>query len=158
MGFRCAWIACKGWDVDTLIARSGRKRVADEPTEVDLGVYAVEGLGWAVLVGSGTQHFLKIDWEDAVSWSAETEVLYFAVNDTVMVSGLSALRNGEQVWSVSCNASEGEAPAESSGELPDVAQNAMADAEEAYETPADVGQALTGYRHDSVANGIPLDS
>ena len=111
-------------------------------------MFALQANGWALLAGDGSDYLGRIEWDDAVAWSRETEVLYFATNDTVMVGGLSNLRGGEEVWAVSCDASGGDAPARGVGELPELVQRVLDAESDGYEVPAEVGKALTGFRHD----------
>ena len=164
MGFRVSWIARRGSSTAELLKAANRYPTGERHDFPDIGCYLVELPGddnapWVMLIASGTDNFADLADESARLLSEDgSETIYFWCSDTVMSTELVCFRNGTESWSVKYDCETGTDRPELKGDLPAVAheilakliaqQDASADADYIYDMTAELGLALTGFRHD----------
>ncbi|MBN2798244.1 MAG: hypothetical protein JXX28_03790 [Deltaproteobacteria bacterium] len=148
MGFHVSWIAARGWTAEELVAETRWELSGEQERCLNVGVFAASPPGWALLVGDGVRYQPLVAYADALALSERTEVVFFATDDTTMISVLTFLRGGETVWTALADCSEGPAPVALTGAPPARALQLAAETEDSYEVPALLGEALVGFRHD----------
>jgi hypothetical protein len=159
MGFRASWIAAEGMSEDALLRHLRWKRTGrTEDEHHDPGMVVLRRQGWTILFGDGSEHFMEIEAADAAACSASHRILFLSLSDTVMQSELRCFERGIEVWSVVKEAGAprrpevtGSAPAELAAILArlEAEQAGAVDVDYWYDAPADLGEVLTGFRHDA---------
>lgn len=172
MGFRVSWIARRGSSTSELLAAVGASATGEREEFPDVGWYLVhlesEARGaWTLLLADGSDNFGELDDSIAQSLSmGGAHTLFFWCSDTTMSTQLFAFHNGTLAWSIGHDAEEGGLALE--GALPPEAEAIVSEhtraqqeadaAEEGvdhlYEVTADLGRALTGFRHDVDPEGV----
>ena len=165
MGFKVAWVAVKGKSSDTVVSDLDLERTG-EYEAFPGSEYSIVTMpsGWVVVVNCfAFGDFILEAPLDRVKRGAEVLTCY--VNETTMMSDLSAYENGASLWSVT-HESERElddlqvigTPPEPYASIRDglVEQHDAAsdDVDYIFGIAADLGEALTGFRHDTDIAGL----
>jgi hypothetical protein len=152
--------------------------LSQEPV-YDTGHFAVSlPGGWLGVIGDGFEAMDTVQPSHARQLSVAGEALHFYCDDAAMCATLAAYRDGEEVWALRHDGSEGRGRPEISGAPPAIvgeivrrleaeqSAEASADVDESgdvgegddddesgevdylYDAPAEVALALIGFRHD----------
>ncbi|HVJ16860.1 MAG TPA: hypothetical protein VM686_15575 [Polyangiaceae bacterium] len=159
-------MARRGSSTQELLEATGTTVTGQRDEFPDVGFYLLEINGdaqgsWAILIADGSENFGALTGGDAQALSSDgAETLYFSCSDTTMTTELSCYRAGRRIWGIDYDPDEG--CVEFEGAMPQVAEQIRADlearqdaadeandsADHIYELTAEVGRALTGFRHD----------
>jgi hypothetical protein len=163
VGYRARWLAVKGVKRPALLEALGLEQASEtQEAVVDPGLYAVAlPNGWQVVIGDGSDAMVAVQPRHAMQLSAGTDALHFFCDDTTMFASLIAFRDGAQRWSLVHSTPKGRGAAAVVGALPPVAKKIIAglsaerasgsdwdDVDHLYDGAAQIGRALTGFRHD----------
>jgi len=164
MGYRVSWIARQGTDTEQLLRFSRRALTGERHEFPDLGWYLLEmphvKPAWVLLIADGSDQFMELEPSHAQTLSEDgNETLYFICSDTVMATHMSYYRSGEGVWAIDYECEGDTQSPEILGQPPEVVLEMLArqkaiqaqddDADYLYDLTAEVGRALTGFRHDT---------
>ena len=158
MGFSLEWLAIKDASADQVCAALGVERTGafgDALSAPIMGVALPSG-HYLVLVDDRSREVVMLHDSFVDDPGLENEVLSFACNDGIMMTALQSWTNGNCNWIVSrwepnedCEL-EGPVPEafhEINAKLQAKQQNSQ-DADYIYDATAELGKALTGFRHD----------
>ncbi|MGF1625814.1 MAG: hypothetical protein ACFCVH_13105 [Alphaproteobacteria bacterium] len=168
MGFSVNWVAIKGATADEACAAMGFERTgefANDPTHKELvgcelpnGMYLVQA--------DGRGPFTAFSETYAERQALPNEAIHFMCYDTVMMTTMGCVADGERRWSI-MRYESGE-PFELEGEIPAEYHRLLAQAKEKqatagdevdylYDVTAQLGFHLTGYQHDRVQEDIRFE-
>lgn len=162
MGYRARWLAVKNADPAQVLRTIGLVQdSASSEAIYDPGHYALAMPGgWFVVIGDGGDFMDTVEEEHARALSTGTESLHFSCDDTSMGALLKGFRGGREVWALEHDGSNGPGTTVVTGSAPAVvgeiiakckaAQHASGrnDVDFVYDAAAELGQVLTGFRHD----------
>jgi hypothetical protein len=165
MGYRVSWIARRGTSTQELLDLSGRTVTGERHEFPDVGWYLLEpptaASPWVVLIADGSDNFGDLQPAQAQALSTEgNDTLFFWCSDTVMATELIGFKNGSLAWSVRYHCADQSGP-KLAGAVPAVAHEILArlrseqeadeegGADYVYDLTAELGRALTGFRHDT---------
>ncbi|QDU73115.1 hypothetical protein Pan97_00820 [Bremerella volcania] len=160
MGFRISWVASQGIAADELLRTAEKQRTKKRDEIPDLGWYLLELPPWVLLIADGRDDYRDLGRTYAKNLSADgRETLFFRCSDTFMKTDLRCYRDGQEAWSIIYKSDDETKRPELGGEPPEVVHQTLArqqakqaeddGADHLYELTAEVGQALTGFRHDT---------
>ena len=162
MSFSLVWLAAQGIGKDEFLDRAQFEDTGevDEYFEHDhAGGELPEG--WYVIVSS---EMGLLEPAKLAKWSAGARLVAAAIHEGSMNSLAAEWRDGNQVWSVSHDGSEGGDQLDVEGALPEVFEELKAEATAAqteseaegggvnfvFDIPLDLAAELTGFRHDEL--------
>ena len=162
MGYRARWLAVKNADPAQVLRTIGLVQdSASSEAIYDPGHYALAMPGgWFVVIGDGADFMDTVEEEHARALSIGTESLHFSCDDTSMGALLKVFREGKEVWAVEYDGSNGPGTPVVTGTPPAVVGETIAkcraaqhasgrkDVDHVYDAAAELGQVLTGFRHD----------
>jgi hypothetical protein len=168
VGYSLSWAAVKGVSLQTICSAlsfrlTGRR---EEIPESDI-VAAQLPTGWSVVI---LNHEI-LEGQKLESLSEGREVVYCLVEEHVMLSSASGLKDGQTLWTVHHNAQRGELHLEVEGTPPRglerirevlVAKQKAASGENTgvdylFDVPLELARDLTGFRHDADIPGVSGD-
>ncbi|MCX8256097.1 hypothetical protein RHAL1_01764 [Beijerinckiaceae bacterium RH AL1] len=165
MGFKVAWAAVKGKSSDAVMSDLDLERTGEHEAfpKTEYCIVTMPS-GWVVVVNCFSfGSFILEAPLDRVKRGAEVLTCY--VNETTMTSDLGAYENGALLWSVTHDSERGAddlrvtgAPPEPFASIRDglVAQQEASSGgvDYLFDVAPDLGEALTGYRHDKDVEGL----
>jgi hypothetical protein len=153
MGASLSWFAIRGKTPEAVLQSFGLKTVGKEyhKTRFCGGVLPS---GWFLVI-HGRHEFAN---DEARSLSSGCEVIACFVEEHVMVSRAAGWKNGEQIWSVTHDAEEGDGHLGVEGEPPagfvairdrlTKQQEEDGGADFIFNIPVDLAKEITGYSHE----------
>jgi hypothetical protein len=163
MGYRCRWLATRGRDRDTVLARLKFKITAEIAEPVyDPGLYALEVEDWLVVIGDGYDHMGDVKRGQAARLSDEGDVVYLYLDDSAMAFEIAMFSAGKELWAIAYDGSDGVTAPTFEGTIPWNARTLLAKLEKEqakaggpkaevdhiYEFGAVYARELVGFRHD----------
>jgi hypothetical protein len=167
MGFRASWVAVNGGDLDamlelTKLACVDVDEVAPTASVIEKRLFAAKlRSGWTVLVAVGSDDYDRLGARHARALSqGAKDALHFRCNEASMTSELNAYRDAKNVWSVEYVGTDGVAAPDLTGEVPPLVdevidriareqRSAGPGVDLMFDCPTLIGEAMTGFRHDS---------
>jgi hypothetical protein len=160
MGFSISWIGCRALDTAKML-RDVNMHVTTKPDPFNEAPYSFAEMpgGWSILFAN--DDITWGDFEHLAVLSANREILGMVVEEHTDIWALYAYANGKPLWYVVRETTTGPSLLHSGGTVPEVAKPFLAPAWRAQEErdnaafkhypssePVDIGEAITGYRHD----------
>jgi hypothetical protein len=170
MGFSVGWVATRGVEPDRLYAALGLR-----PTGVSKPLFDADAMGGGIPGGwhCVVKHRYERVTADALlaDLSRGGEAVACFVEEHVMYSKAVGWRAGAKSWSVIHDSQQAHTHLEIAGDLPPTfeavraaceASQREADADEPevdhlFDIPVGLAQAITGFRHDAVNDGLELE-
>lgn len=164
MGFRVSWVASQRIAADELLKTAGRERTKKRDEIPDLGWYLLElpkhSPPWVFLLADGRDSYRDLGRTYAKNLSVGgRETLFFRCSDTFMKTDLRCYRDGQEAWSIIYKSDDETKRPALNGEPPEVVHETLArlksqqaqddGADYLYDITAEIGLALTGFRHDT---------
>lgn len=159
MGFRISWVASQGITADEFLRTADKQRTKKRDEIPDLAWYLLELPPWELILADGRDNYRDLGRTYAKNLSAGgRETLFFRCSDTFMKTDLRCYRDGQEAWSIIYKSDEETKDPTLNGEVPDMVHEILTqlkakqvddDADHMYELTAEVGLALTGFRHDT---------
>lgn len=169
MGFNASWLAVRGKPTESVLDLMSLKRTGEFEEVPESPVTGIAlPTGWYLIFAND---FAFIDRALLSRLSEGAEVVTCAVEEHVMVSSASGLKDGAEIWSILHDSREGMRHLKFSGELPDqfdsirsrlfAEQSATggddSDVDYVFDVPVEVASALTGFRHDQWIDGAKYE-
>lgn len=127
----------------------------------DPGLFAVALPNeWVVVFGDGSDELGTMQPEHGRAQSVGTEAVFFTCNDSSMCAAIRGYRDGEELWSLQHDGSQGPPSVALAGNPPSIVKETLArlqdeqrqsgedDVDHVYDASPQIGLALTGFRHD----------
>lgn len=159
MGFRTTWVASLTVPADEMVRAADRKLTKKREEIPDIGWYLLTLAPWNLVVADGRDNYRDLGRTYAKNLSAGgRETLFFRCSDTFMKTDLRCYRDGQEAWSIIYKSDEETKEPTLNGEVPEMVPEILAQlkakqeqdgADHMYELTAEVGLALTGFRHDT---------
>jgi hypothetical protein len=153
MGASLSWFAIRGKAPEAVLQDFGLKNVGKEYCKTPFCGGALPS-GWYLVI-HGRHEFAN---DEARRLSRGCEVIACFVEEHVMVSRAAGWKDGEQNWSVTHDAQEGDGHLEVKGEPPEgfaavrdhltKQQEEEGGADFIFDIPVALSKEITGYRHD----------
>jgi hypothetical protein len=169
MGFNVSWLAVRGKPAGSVLDLLRLKRTGEFEEVPESPVTGIAlSYGWYVVFAND---FGFIDRAPLSRLSESAEVVTCAVEEHVMASSASGLKDGAAIWSILHDPQEGMQHLKVSGEPPDefdairarlFAEQSAAggddsDVDYVFDVPVEMALALTGFRHDEWIDGAKYE-
>jgi hypothetical protein len=158
MSFSVVWFGVNGKDKSAFLNEAGYRDTGEADEFCDAEVSGAHyPSGWYVLVGGDVEMF---DVDRLRALSHEARLVAVVSNEDTLTSIATEWVNGEPVWSISHEPSDGDPTITVEGALPVEFEavrrtyleklNGDSTVELAFEVPVDVAHRITGFRHDMI--------
>ncbi|MEZ5668868.1 MAG: hypothetical protein R3F55_15780 [Alphaproteobacteria bacterium] len=163
MSFTMSWVAFKGMSADDACAAFGAERTGEMAPAESADLMGLELPGWYLILVDDRGAYDLAAHDFAQSQTLPTELLEFHIVENAGHARLESYASGEQRWSIWYDSNQKPA-LQLQGDLPPELAEVRARLEArrqreapksksgAYDSdlPAEIGKALTGFRHDDV--------